>query len=111
MSHLWPDEDTEAYRLMEDILINDILGIDEEEQMYNEAMALIERGIWVQKDGSEIHIKDMTGRHIRNAVAMIDRNMEKYDDLRAEIAEAWRKALKDELGRRYRPVDPAFAWG
>ena len=111
MNWLWPDEDTEAYRLMEDALIEYALGIDAEQQWYEEAEDLIRKGIWLQKDGSSIRIKDMTGRHIRNAVAMIDRNMELYDDLTAEIMADWRHALKAELDRRYRPVDPALAWG
>ena len=111
MNWSWPDEDTEAYRIMEDALIEEALGIDSEQQRYEEAMELIKKGIWLQKDGSEIRIKDMTGRHIRNAIAMIDRNMEHYDDLTAEILTDWRQALKAELDRRYRPVDPALAWG
>ncbi len=109
--NLWPNEDTEAYRLMEDALIEDLFGIDAERQMYEEAEALIEKGIWLQKDGSQIRIKDMTGRHIRNAISMIDRSMDRYDDLTAEIFADWRQALKAELDKRYRPVDPAFAWG
>ena len=111
MSFLWPDEDTEAYRIMEEWLIDSIVEESAQQQKYEEAMELIDKGIWLQKDGSKIRIKDMTGRHIRNAIAMIDRNMEYYDDITAEICGCWREALKAELDKRYRPVDPALAWG
>lgn len=102
--------DTEAYQLWLEMLDADIDGELEKELVYSDAMALIHAGLWVQKNGATIPIKEMTGSHIRNAIAMIDRNYPKYDDLTAEVASAWQKALKKELLKRYPPVDPAFMY-
>lgn len=103
--------DTEAYSLWLEMLDAEIEEEQEKELRYDQAMALVAMGLWVQRDGKTIPIKKMTGSHIRNSIAMINRNFQEYDDLTAEVAEAWRKALNDELNRRYPPVDPAFAWG
>lgn len=103
--------DTEAYFLWMEMLDAMIEEDQDKEFRYDQAMVLIDTGLWVQRDGKTIPIKEMTGSHIRNSIAMINRNFAKYDDLTAEIAEAWRSALEDELKRRYPPVDPALAWG
>lgn len=102
------DPDTEAYALWLDMLDTDIEADQEKELRYIEAMALIEMGLWIQKDGKLVPIKEMSGSHIRNTIAMIDRNFPRYDDLTAEVAGAWRVAMKKELARRYPPMDPAF---
>jgi len=47
---------------------------------------------WVQKDGTRIHIKDMTDSHIMNCINMIDRR----DNWRT----AWKKPLLYELENR-----------
>ena len=104
------DPDTEAYAMWLDMLDADLEADQENELRYIEAMSLIEMGLWIQKDGKAIPIKEMTGSHIRNAIAMIDRNFSHYDDLTAEVAVAWRAAMKKELARRYPPIDPAFMY-
>lgn len=104
------DPDTEAYALWLDMLDADIEAEQENGLRYIEAMALIKMGLWVQKNGKTIPIKEMSGSHIRNTIAMIDRNFTHYDDLTAEVAEAWRAAMKKELARRYQPIDPAFMY-
>ena len=102
------DPESEAYALWMEMLDADIDGEIERELIYCDAMTLIEKGLWIQKDGKVIPIKEMTGSHIRNTIAMIDRNFSHYDDLTAEVANAWRAAMKKELARRYPPRDPAF---
>ena len=34
----------------------------------------IRRGIWTQRDGTEIDVRDMTRNHILNTIAMLKRN-------------------------------------
>ena len=34
----------------------------------------IRRGIWTQRDGTEIDVRDMTRNHILNTIAMLQRN-------------------------------------
>lgn len=53
--------DTEAYALWLDMLDADIEAELENEARYIEAMALIEMGLWVQKDGKTIPIKKIVG--------------------------------------------------
>lgn len=102
--------ETEAYSLWVDTLCSDLEKELENELLYINALALIDAGMWLPKEGLPIPIAKMSGSHIRNSIAMLDRNFPNYDDLTAEIAAAWRAALKKELEKRYPPIDPAFMY-
>lgn len=104
------DPDTEAYFVFQEMLDAEMEEV-EDGLRYDQAMMLVKQGIWVQRDGKAISIKKMTGSHIRNSIAMINRNFAEYDVLTAEVAVAWRSALENELRRRYPPIDPAFIRG
>ena len=106
-----PNPDTESYELYLEMLEADLDDNLDAGLRYAHAMALIRSGFWVQRNGELIRFKDMTGSHIRNTIAMIDRNMDGYDPLTAECVKAWRAALSRELKNRYAPVDLAFAEG
>lgn len=46
---------------------------------------------WVTKDGTEIPIKDMTDKHLENAIRAVERNSEmrdNYMEYRCEIEDA-----------------------
>lgn len=42
-------------------------------------------GIWTMRDGTEIEIKDMTERHIRNCMRMVGKDTEWYEVFQNEL--------------------------
>lgn len=58
----------------------------------------IEKGIWIQKNGEEIHITNMTNSHIQNCINMLNRKLEKNSN--NEYAELWIHRFKKELAFR-----------
>ena len=65
---------------------------------YEEENRRIGDGIWQQKDGKEIQVKDMETSHIRNCIRMLERQVQKYgiDD----IKEGWLFRFRSELQKR-----------
>lgn len=65
---------------------------------YEEENRRIGDGIWQQKDGTEIRVKDMESSHIENCIRMLQRQIKEYgaDDIR----EAWLDAFWMELKER-----------
>lgn len=53
----------------------------------------IRRGIWTQRDGTEIHVRDMTRNHILNTIAMLQRNGGFRSD-------SWIRRFEEELEDR-----------
>lgn len=71
-----------------------IAEMDVRTEIYRDAeMNRVRRGEWTQKDGTVIHIRDMTDRHIRNCIRML-RNKE------FEIAQQWVTRFEQELNFR-----------
>lgn len=85
----------------------------EMEKEYIRLKAIFESGYWITKDGKTISISSMKGSHIRNSIKMLERNMENeiYSDVEGDLASIALRKLKQELKKRYPPVDPAFMWG
>lgn len=65
-----------------------------EADAYVSSMELnIQHGLWVQKDGTPIHVKDMSKTHIENTIAMLERNG-------GYFADEWIITFKAELAYR-----------
>lgn len=60
---------------------------------YEQHMNRLMKGLWTQKDGKQISVRDMTVNHILNCIRMLQGN---HDD----ISEAWVNRFRDELKSR-----------
>lgn len=52
----------------------------ENELIYARAQSEAEKGLWTMKDGTKIHVSEMTDRHIANCLAMLKRGSSPYAD-------------------------------
>lgn len=60
---------------------------------YEQHMNRLMKGLWTQKDGKQISVRDMTVNHILNCIRMLQGN---HDD----ISEAWVNRFREELQDR-----------
>lgn len=74
-------------------------------QRYLDDLSLMEQGIWRMKDGGLIQIKKMSSQHLRNTIAMIERNEALIEDYYLDLLLGAKEKMKAELSRRYPPVD------
>ena len=99
--------------MLTELIIESEIREMEIEKEYIRIKVFYEEGYWLTKDGMTIRISSMKSSHIRNSIKMIEHNIENeiYSDVEADLASIALRKLKQELKKRYPPVDPAFAWG
>ena len=59
--------------LLEEIYIADAIRYEENEKN-------IAEGIWTMRDGNQINIKDMSRKHLRNTISMLERGTSPFAD-------------------------------
>jgi len=58
------------------------------------AEQLASYGLWIMRDGTEIHVTDMTDRHIENCIRMLRRGGSPYADVFIHMFEAEQERRK-----------------
>lgn len=99
--------------MLMELIIEEAVAEAELKDEYMRLKAIFEAGFWITKERKTVKISNMTGNHIRNSIKMIERNIqdEIYSYLEEELADIALANLKQELKKRYPPLDPAFMWG
>ncbi|MBQ9346669.1 MAG: hypothetical protein IJT94_04915 [Oscillibacter sp.] len=106
--------------MLVEALIQAELERQEFEQEYVRAIAMIDAGIWVTREGRSIKVKEMDSCHIKNAKAMAERQRDHLeeelfscdeDEMRDEILCRVISMFQKELESRYPPMDPALIYG
>lgn len=96
--------------LLTELEISHCLYEIELEKIYIKNMAFIESGLWTTSDNKVLHIKKMGTPHIRNCIALLERNLPHYVPMKQEFALAYIEKFKNELKRRnlnLSVIDPA----
>lgn len=77
------------------------------QEQYEEDCRLCDQGLWRMRNGHTIPIKAMSTSHLTNTIAMINRNLLRYEEHYLDLALVARAKMETELKKRYPPVDPA----
>lgn len=68
-------------------------------------LELIEKGIWKTNNGVLVKIANMSSQHLRNTIALIDRESPYIKDCYRDILVMAENKMKTELSKRYPRVD------
>lgn len=85
--------------MMIDAEVNAKLILEEYRQLFN-------KGLWKTRDGNVVPIKSMSSQHLRNTVAMINRNLSRYEKNLMTLVLSARVQMEEELRKRHTQIDP-----
>ena len=91
--------------MLMEAMIEDEIEWEFRYRLYLENLDLVKNGIWRMKDGGLIQISKMSSQHLRNTIAMLERNEERIEEDYLDLVLEAKGKMKDELSRRYHPVD------
>lgn len=93
--------------MLMDVMIDEEINAVLIQEQYEKDFRLCNQGFWRMRDGHIISIKSMSSKHLINTIAMINRNLPKYEENYLDLALAARTQMEAELHKRYPSFDPA----
>lgn len=91
--------------LMIEMLINEAAEREERRNDMCRLYGALGAKTWISANGTTISIRKMDDRHIRNCIAMLQRNLPFYDERLGGIAQKYIALFENELQTRYPPKD------
>lgn len=91
--------------LMIEMLINEAVEGEERRNDMCRLYGALGAKTWISSNGTTISIRKMDDRHIRNCIAMLQRNLPFYDECFEGIAQKYIALFEKELQTRYPPKD------
>ena len=91
--------------LMIEMLINEAVEGEERRNDMCRLYGALGAKTWISANGTTISIRKMDDRHIRNCIAMLQRNLPFYDECFEGIAQKYIALFEKELQTRYPPKD------
>lgn len=92
--------------LLMDMMIDAEIDAMMLQDQYEEDCRLCNQGFWRMRNGHIISIKSMSTSHLTNTVAMINRNLLRYEEHYLDLALEAKAQMETELKRRCPPADP-----